>query len=312
MWVAKRCLLSNQYNGTRWHSRIHNPATQDNPRTLLWADSCRNKFLPTLNLPTEARHLYSQYLQTEQLSPKRSRWIITTHRSKETCAFLNFLSELSLLNMCIFGKHLFDSNKPVALQFVMPKACDFENLVIEDSRSQGDDDADADDGNHLIILKNTHGKRFGPTDINLVATCPLTSQCVWNLLCGTSSVLIVTMWQFQKEKKCVWLVWTEWPSHTAAHCEKQSVLLYPGISISEDVLNTTPTLTHTHCVWLMSTTGHLLCKCSGSGQTKDSDCHLVVAQQRGRAWWDWTIFKMISRIFETKDIDFQIQWKKSG
>ena len=66
--------------------------------------------------------------------------------------------------MCIFDfyvncpfknvhfKHLFDSKKPGALQFVMPEACDFESLVIESFQPQGDDDAD--DGNHLITLKN--------------------------------------------------------------------------------------------------------------------------------------------------------------
>lgn len=160
----------------------------------------------------------------------------------------------------------------------MPEACDFESLVIEYSRPQGDDDADADadDGNHLITLKNTYGKQFGSTGISLVATCPLTSQYVWNLLCGTSSVVIVTMWVSEREKVCVtglnWVTLT----HSCTLWETKC----PALPWDQFQWGCPQhhTNTHTHCVYLMSTTGHLLCKCSRSRQTKGSDCHLVVAQ----------------------------------
>ena len=66
LWVAEfwryrplRCLPSLQYNGTRWHyscgaqstekynrqNRNHDPVAQNNPQTLVWADSCRSYFL---------------------------------------------------------------------------------------------------------------------------------------------------------------------------------------------------------------------------------------------------------------------------
>lgn len=57
---------------------------------------------------------------------------------------------------------------------------------------------------------------------------------------------------------CPSIGWTERPSHTAAHCETHSLLLYPGIRISQDMFRWTPDSHHSPVLLAWSLTSHLL------------------------------------------------------